>query len=41
LSLHGALEAFAIDGDSPLAGDILDEIERHAEGIVQLERVVS
>ena len=41
LSLHRALEAFAIDGDVPLAGEILDEIERHAERVVQLERFVT
>ncbi len=41
LALHRALEALAVDRELTLAGEILDEVERHAERVVEPERVLA
>src|SRR5205814_6357676 len=41
LSLHGALVAFAIDGQASLRGEVLHEVERHTERVVQAKRFVA
>ena len=41
LALHRALEALAVDRQAALAGDVLHEVERHAERVVEPERGVA
>ena len=41
LAFHRALVAFAVDRQPALAGEVLHEVERHAERVVQPERLVA
>ena len=38
---HRAVEPLAVDGDVARAGQVLDEVERHAEGVPEAERLAS
>ena len=41
LSLHGALEAGAVEGDLAVLGHVLDEVAGDAEGVVETKRLVA
>ena len=39
LAFHFLLEPVLVNGDARFVGDVFEEIERHAERVVKLERV--
>ena len=39
LLLHRAIETFMVEGNTLIAGCVLHEVERHAEGVVKFERI--
>jgi hypothetical protein len=41
LRLHRAVEPLAVERELALAGEVLDEVERQAEGVVEPERLVA
>ena len=41
LDLHGAVEPLAIDGQTALGGQVLDEVDRHTQRVVEAEHVLA